>query len=64
MGEGQSWAEPDLEVAIQQMRIVFADREECERRSLRGKQYIEDHYSGQIVARVIMDRLQEISKSF
>jgi glycosyltransferase involved in cell wall biosynthesis len=63
MGEGQSWAEPDLEVAIRYMRIVFADREERERRSLRSKQFIEDHYSGRIAARVIMDRLDEIRKS-
>ena len=63
MGEGQSWAEPDLEVAIQYMRTVFADREERERRSLRGKQFIEDHYSGRSVAKIIMDRLGEIRKS-
>jgi glycosyltransferase involved in cell wall biosynthesis len=63
MGEGQSWAEPDLEVAIQYMRTVFADREDRERRSLRGKRFIEDHYSGRIAARVIIDRLHEIRKS-
>jgi hypothetical protein len=45
------------------MRIVFADPEERERRSLRSKQFIEDHYSGRIAARVIMDRLDEIRKS-
>jgi glycosyltransferase involved in cell wall biosynthesis len=62
MGEGQSWAEPDLEVAIRHMRTVFADREERVRRSLRGKQFIEDHYSGRTAAQVIMDRLHEIHK--
>jgi glycosyltransferase involved in cell wall biosynthesis len=63
MGEGQSWAEPDLEVAIRHMRTVFADRWEREGRCSRGKQYIEDHYSGRVVAKVIMDRLGEIRKS-
>jgi glycosyltransferase involved in cell wall biosynthesis len=64
MGEGQSWAEPDLEVAIRHMRTVFADRWEREGRCSRGKQYIEDHYSGRVVAKVIMDRLGEIRKAF
>jgi glycosyltransferase involved in cell wall biosynthesis len=63
MGEGQSWAEPDLEIAIQYMRTVFANREERERRSARGKQLIKDSYSGQTVAKTIMDRLGEIRKS-
>jgi glycosyltransferase involved in cell wall biosynthesis len=63
LGDGQSWAEPDLEVAIRHMRTVFADREERERRASHGKQFIEDHYSGRIVARIIMDRLHEIRKS-
>jgi glycosyltransferase involved in cell wall biosynthesis len=63
MGEGQSWAEPDLEVAIRHMRTVFADRWEREGRCSRGKQYIEDHYSVRVVAKVIMDRLGEIRKS-
>jgi glycosyltransferase involved in cell wall biosynthesis len=63
MGEGQSWAEPDLEIAIQYMRTVFANREERERRSARGKQLIKDSYSGQTVAKRIMDRLGEIRKS-
>ena len=63
MGQGQSWGEPDLEIAIQYMRTVFANREERERRSLRGKKLIEDTYSDQIVAEIIMDRLGEIRKS-
>jgi glycosyltransferase involved in cell wall biosynthesis len=63
-GEGQSWAEPDLAVAIQYMRTVFANRGERERRSSRGKQFIEDHYSGQGAAKIIMDRLDEIRKNF
>jgi glycosyltransferase involved in cell wall biosynthesis len=63
MGEGQSWAEPDLEVAIRYMRTVFANREEPERRSSRGKQLIEESYSAQTVAKTTMDRLCEIRKS-
>jgi glycosyltransferase involved in cell wall biosynthesis len=64
MGEEQSWAEPDLEVAIQHMRTVFDNRGERVRRSSRGKQFIEDHYSGQGAAKTITDRLGEIRSNF
>ena len=64
MSEGQSWAEPDLRIAIHHMRNVFADREEGLRRSTRGKQFIEDHYSGQTTVRIIKDRLDEIRRGF
>ena len=60
MGEGQSWAEPDLRVAVQQMRAVFANREERQTRAARGERYIEGHYSGEIVAKIIKDRLDDI----
>ena len=60
MGEGQSWAEPDLRVAIEQMRAVFANREERQTRAARGERYIEEHYSGEIVAKIVQDRLDDI----
>jgi glycosyltransferase involved in cell wall biosynthesis len=60
MSEGQSWAEPDLKVAIQQMRVVFADPEERQSRAARGARYIAEHYSGETVAKIIKDRLDEI----
>jgi glycosyltransferase involved in cell wall biosynthesis len=63
MGEGQSWGEPDLEIAIHYMRTVFANREERERRSSRGRTLIGDRYSGQIVAKTVIERLDEIRKS-
>jgi glycosyltransferase involved in cell wall biosynthesis len=64
MSEGQSWAEPDLRIAIHHMRTVFANRQEALGRSLRGKKFIEDHYSGQTTARIIKDRLDEIRRGF
>jgi glycosyltransferase involved in cell wall biosynthesis len=54
LGNIQSWAEPDLEVAIQYMRTVFANRGERVRRSSRGRQFIEDHYARQSTAKTIM----------
>jgi glycosyltransferase involved in cell wall biosynthesis len=62
MGEGQSWAEPDLKVAIQHMRAVFADPEERQSRAARGARYIAEHYSGETVAKIIKDRLDEIRR--
>jgi glycosyltransferase involved in cell wall biosynthesis len=49
-GEGQSWAEPDLEEAIRHMRRVVDDRVDAARRAERGKQYIEAHHSADTVA--------------
>ncbi len=63
-GEGQSWAEPDLRIAVQRMRAVFADREERLRRASRGKQFVEAHYSPEIVATMVKARLDEIRKGF
>jgi glycosyltransferase involved in cell wall biosynthesis len=62
MGEGQSWAEPDLRAAIEHMRTVFTDTAERQKRAARGKRYIAEHYSPQKVARIIKDRLDEIRK--
>ena len=64
MSDGQSWAEPDLRVAIQHMRTVFSDPNERSRRALRGRRFIEEHYSEQTVARIVMDRLDEIRRGF
>jgi glycosyltransferase involved in cell wall biosynthesis len=62
--EGQSWAEPDLRIAVHRMRAVFADREERLRRASRGKQFVEAHYSPEIVATMVKARLDEIRKGF
>ncbi len=62
MGDGQSWAEPDLSAAVYLMRTIFDDRAERQRRSANGKQYIEAHYAGRTVARMIQDRLDEIRR--
>ena len=64
MSEGQSWAEPDLRVAIQHMRTVFSDPDERTRRALRGRRFIEEHYSERTVARIVIDRLDEIRRGF
>jgi len=64
MSEGQSWAEPDLHVAIQHMRTVFSDPDERSRRALRGRRFIEEHYSERTVARIVIDRLDEIRRGF
>ena len=49
-GEGQSWAEPDLEEAIRHMRGVVDNPADAARRAIRGKLYIEAHYSAETIA--------------
>ena len=61
-GEGQSWAEPDLEEAIRHMRGVVDDRGEAARRAQRGKLYIEEHHSADTVAEKIRFRIAEIKR--
>ena len=61
-GEGQSWAEPDLEEAIRHMRGVVDDRADATRRAERGKQYIEAHHSAHTVAERIRIRIAEIRR--
>jgi glycosyltransferase involved in cell wall biosynthesis len=61
-GEGQSWAEPDLEEAIRHMRGVVDDRGEAARRAQRGKLYIEAHHSADTVAEKIRFRIEEIKR--
>ena len=62
-GENQFWAEPDLEVAAEQMQRVFTDREECDRRGSAGKRLIASRYAGEAVAHSINARLREIRNS-
>ena len=61
-GEGQSWAEPDLEEAIRHMRGVVDDRAEAARRAERGKLFIEAHHSAEAVAEKIRGRIAEIRR--
>jgi glycosyltransferase involved in cell wall biosynthesis len=62
MGDGRSWAEPDLRAAIQHMQVVFADQKERQTRAASGEQYIREHYSGQTIAKIIENRLDEIRR--
>lgn len=61
-GEGQSWAEPDLEEAITHMRSVVNDRADAARRAQRGKLYIEAHHSADTVAETIRVRIAEVRR--
>ena len=49
-GDNQFWAEPDVKVAAEQMRRVFLDREESDRRGIAGKRLIASRYAGERVA--------------
>ena len=59
-GDNQFWAEPNVKVAAEQMRRVFLDREESDRRCIEGKKLIASRYAGERVAQLIKARLLEI----
>jgi glycosyltransferase involved in cell wall biosynthesis len=63
MGEGESWAEPDLEAAIDRMRSVFANQHESSARARRGADFIATRYSSEAAARVVAKRLSEIRRA-
>jgi glycosyltransferase involved in cell wall biosynthesis len=63
MGEGEIWAEPDLEAAIERMRSVFEDQRESRARARRGADIIAARYSPEAVARIVDKRLREIRRA-
>jgi glycosyltransferase involved in cell wall biosynthesis len=58
---GEVWADPSVEHAAEQMRIVFEDREEARIRGRAAKREIETNYSEEKVARTIRQRLEIIA---
>jgi glycosyltransferase involved in cell wall biosynthesis len=58
--EGQSWAEPDNEAAMEAMRRVFHDPQERQRRAAAGKAFVDTHYGRDSVGRIATQRLKEI----
>ena len=60
MGDGESWAEPDVAAGIDLMRQVFSDRDERHRRALAGRRYIETRHSASAVSDLVDRRLREI----
>ena len=63
MGEGESWAEPDLEAAIDRMRSVFGDQPESLTRARRGADLIATRYSAEALVRTVDNRLREIRRA-
>lgn len=60
MGDGQSWAEPDLQFAIRLMRSVVNDPLEGRKRGAAGRQFVQTRYSAAAVARIVTARIAEI----
>jgi glycosyltransferase involved in cell wall biosynthesis len=61
-GEGQFWAEPDIEQAAALMRHVFENPEEAAHRGQRAAQDIASQLSAQAVGQQILLRLQEVEQ--
>lgn len=56
-GEGQTWAEPDLETAMDLMRLIVDNPGERERRAARGRRELEERYSAAAIAKAVEGRL-------
>ena len=57
---GQSWAEPDLKTAIEQLRLVVNNPFEREQRAAQGRRRVREHYSAETVAKAVETRLRAI----
>jgi glycosyltransferase involved in cell wall biosynthesis len=58
--EGQKWAEPDRDAAVEIMQRVFRDRDERRQRAAAAKALVEARYSRKNVGRIVERRLQQI----
>jgi glycosyltransferase involved in cell wall biosynthesis len=59
-GAGEVWADPSVEHAAEQMRLVFDDRDGARARGMAARRDIETAYSEDAVARLIDTRLNTI----
>ncbi len=60
--EGQVWAEPDLDAAVDIMRNVVANPEESRRRAMAGRSLVWERYGAASVGRLMRARLAELQK--
>jgi glycosyltransferase involved in cell wall biosynthesis len=58
---GEIWADPSVEHAAQQMRLVFEDREEAQVRGEAARREIETDYSEEKIAGIVRKRLKVIT---
>ena len=59
-GEGQSWAEADVDHAAEMMRRVVDDPQTTSKRAAAGRDFVLKHYSRQAVRRAMEERLEAI----
>lgn len=58
--EGQVWAEPSEQACAQDMRRVFANRDEAREKGLAARRFIEQRFGSDNVGRLVRERLDEI----
>lgn len=56
-GDGQVWAEPDVDHAAQHMRTVYADRTTADAVARRGQSYVREHLSARRTGELMAERL-------
>jgi glycosyltransferase involved in cell wall biosynthesis len=59
-GEGQSWADPDVDAAADMMRRMVADSSWRATLAANGRQRVQDMYAAKVVGAVYAEALREI----
>jgi glycosyltransferase involved in cell wall biosynthesis len=59
--DGESWAEPDEDAAVEALRRVFFDAPEREQRAAAGKNIIDTRYGRETVGRIAAARLRAVA---
>ena len=59
-GEGQVWAEASVEKAASQMRAVMYERRHAAEIGLRGRRFVQEHLSAEMIGRKMTDRLEAL----
>jgi glycosyltransferase involved in cell wall biosynthesis len=60
-GEGQHWADPDLDHAAHCMRALYEDRVLAERLGARAREHMARNFSADACMKVLMRRIQQIT---
>jgi len=55
--EGQQWAEPDFNQLVDQMKYMYENREEANKKGAKAVKYVEENFANTVVARKLVDYL-------
>ena len=61
--EGNSWAEPNVKVAAEMMRIVASKSDDVHKTALSGQAFVRQHYGPKAIGDVMAARLRELKSA-